>query len=110
VVAAVVLLAALGVRVLFADPQAQPAANTSVDFRRDIQPILQTSCFKCHGPTRARGGLRLDDRSAAMRGGDSGPILLAGRSGESLIVRRILGLDGEDPMPKEDPLTAAQMR
>jgi mono/diheme cytochrome c family protein len=96
--------------VLLAGPQAQPAAAPSVDFVRDIQPILEASCVKCHGPTRARAGLRLDDRAGAMRGGDSGPVLLPGQSGESLIVRRILGLDGEDPMPKEgDRLTAAQL-
>jgi mono/diheme cytochrome c family protein len=108
--AAAVLVAAVAARVLLAAPQGQPAAGTAVDFARDIQPILKTSCFQCHGPTRARGGLRLDVRSAAMRGGDSGPVLTPGRSGESLIVRRILGLDGEDLMPKEgDRLTAAQV-
>jgi hypothetical protein len=94
---------------LLAGQQPQPAP-TPIDFVRDIQPILQTSCFKCHGPTRARGGLRLDERAAAMRGGDSGPVLLPGRGAESLIVRRLIGVPGEDPMPKEgDPLTASQI-
>jgi mono/diheme cytochrome c family protein/uncharacterized small protein (DUF1192 family) len=108
--AALALAASIGARVLVADRQTQPQATASIDFARDIQPILQNSCAKCHGPTRARGGLRLHERASAMRGGDSGPVILPGRGSESLLVRRIIGVEGEDPMPKEgDPLTPAQI-
>ena len=109
VAAAVALAVWIGARALLADPQAQ-LATPAVDFVRDILPILETSCFKCHGPTESRGGLRLHQRAFAMRGGDSGDVILPGHSANSLLVQRIQGVEGEDPMPKEgNRLTAAQV-
>jgi hypothetical protein len=85
-------------------PPVQPAA-APIDFERDIKPILQRSCFECHSEQRARGRLRLDDRTLAFRGGMSGPVVVPGDSEHSLLIRRVLGLDEEDRMPlDEDPL------
>ncbi len=59
---------------------------------------------------KTKNGLRLDVRAAALKGGDTGPAIEPGNSEHSLIVRRLLGLDGEDQMPKDkDPLDAAQI-
>ena len=50
------------------------AAEKAPDFNRDIRPILSRNCFACHGPDEhdRRGGLRLDDREAAISELDSG--------------------------------------
>ena len=88
----------------------KPAPVQVVEYARDIQPILAKHCFECHGAEKARGGLRLDVRAAALKGGDTGPAIVPGDSEQSLLVRRILGLDGEDRMPKErDPLAASDI-
>ena len=90
-------------------PAAQPPA-AAVDFVRDIQPILQTHCYECHGPKKTKHGLRLDLRASAMKGGETGLAIVPGNSEKSLVVRRLLGLDGEDQMPKDkDPLARAQI-
>ena len=90
-------------------PAAQPPA-AAVDFARDIQPILQTNCYECHGPKKTKNHLRLDLRLAALKGGDTGAAIIPGNSEQSLVVRRLLGLDGEDQMPKDkDPLARAQI-
>jgi hypothetical protein len=87
-----------------------PPPPTAVDYARDIQPILQTQCYECHGPKKSRGRLRLDVRAAALQGGETGPALVPGNSEGSLVIRRLLGLDGEDRMPKDgDPLPADQI-
>jgi hypothetical protein len=39
---------------------------------REIQPLLAERCVKCHGAEKQKGGLRLDHRAVAFRGGDSG--------------------------------------
>jgi mono/diheme cytochrome c family protein len=92
-----------------AGPQTQLAAP-AVDFVRDIQPILQTSCYKCHGPNKSEGGLRLHERALAMRGGDTGEVIVPGHGADSLLVRRVIGIEGEDTMPKEgERLTPAQI-
>lgn len=93
--------------------QAQlPAVNTAapIDFARDIQPILANTCYECHGPKKVRAELRLDTRAGFMKGGETGALVVPGNSEQSLIVRRLLGLDGDDRMPKDgDPLPAAQI-
>jgi hypothetical protein len=61
----------------------------AVDFVRDIYPILQRSCFECHGPEKQKGKLRLDSRVAALRGGRSGPSLVPGQAERSELNRRI---------------------
>jgi mono/diheme cytochrome c family protein len=92
-------------------PAAPPAAApASVDFTRDIRPILERHCFECHGPAKARGRLRLDVKAAALKGGMTGPAVVAHKADESLLVRRVRGLDGEDRMPlDEDPLSDAEI-
>ena len=88
--------------------QTPPAAP--VDFTRDIQPILQSQCYECHGPEKARGRLRLDRRAAALEGGATGAAVIPGNSEGSLLIRRVLGLDDEERMPKDgDALPEAQI-
>ena len=78
-------------------PAAPPAA---VDFTRDIQPILESRCFGCHGPKAASISMRLDVRE----------VVTPGNSEQSLIVRRLLGLDGLTRMPKGgEPLPSADI-
>ncbi len=83
---------------LTADPE-PPAQEAAVDFARDIGPILIAHCQKCHGPEKQEGGLRLDHRATALRGGDSGSLLAAGKSGESEIYNRISSEDESLRMP-----------
>src|SRR4051794_22533518 len=46
-----------------------PAATTTVDFARDVKPILSENCVSCHGPKKHEGGLQLGTRQAALAGG-----------------------------------------
>src|SRR5262245_47408811 len=76
----------------------------TVDFQRDVRPILESHCVKCHGVEQQKSGLRLDTLKAALAGGDSGPAIQPGKSGESLLVEAILGAEGIAKMPpKAEP-------
>ena len=87
-----------------------PAAAPAVDFVRDVRPILESRCYECHGPRKVKGRLRLDLKSSAIKGGLTGPAVIPGNADDSLLVRRVLGLDGEDRMPKDkDPLPDPQV-
>jgi mono/diheme cytochrome c family protein len=99
-----VLAVALALNAAFAQPPGQ-----RVDFVRDVQPILERSCHRCHGAAMQMGRLRLDARHTALGGGQSGPIILAGRSSESLLWKRITGAT-EPRMPMGgEPLSAADI-
>ena len=88
-----------------------PVASRMVTFAADIQPLLSKACWQCHGPEKQKGGLRLDQKAAALKGGDSGPLLVAGRSAESLLIQAVAGTKTDlERMPrKREPLTAEQI-
>ena len=87
------------------------AAESKVDFAREIQPILQQNCIKCHGPEKQKGKMRLDSREAALKGGKVGPAFVANDAGKSEMVRRLtLPKTDDDFMPSEgEPLSKAQI-
>ena len=101
-------LSAIVVGISFLSSSAR--ADTKVDFSKDIQPILQQNCVKCHGPEKQKAKLRLDSKEAAFKGGKSGPVITPGDAAKSEFYRRItLPKGNDDIMPNEgDPLTKAQ--
>ena len=84
------------------DLPAVDAAST-VAFHLHIRPIFEANCFKCHGADKAKGGLRLHAREAAMAGGDSGAAFVPGDSGRSRRVKFVVGTDKDDVMPATGP-------
>ncbi len=80
-----------------------PAVSRPIDFEKEIQPIFLNSCVVCHGPNAQRSNLRLDSRSAVLKGGLSGPAIIPGKSAESLLVRLVAGLEGDKLMPLGGP-------
>ncbi|MDP6502909.1 MAG: DUF1549 domain-containing protein, partial [Planctomycetota bacterium] len=90
--------------------QLPPAFKGKVDFVKQIRPVLEQKCFKCHGAEKQKSGLRLDAKKAALQGGDSGPVFIAGKPAESEIIKRIVEHDPDEMMPpKGDRLSAAQI-
>jgi hypothetical protein len=73
-------------------------AAAQPSFERDILPLFEESCTKCHGPSAQESGLRLDSEEAVFQGGLSGPAVIPGDSENSPLLRRLLGLD-EPSMP-----------
>ncbi|HEY2146633.1 MAG TPA: DUF1549 domain-containing protein, partial [Pirellulales bacterium] len=78
-----------------------PPASKQVDFARDIRPLFEARCWKCHGEARHESGLSLFRREAAMAGGDNGKAFEPGKSAESRFVRYVSGLDSDTVMPPE---------
>ncbi len=90
--------------------QLPPAAGRVVDFEKDVQPILEASCIKCHGRGKAKGGWKLDNREAVLAESDSGRTLIPGRSAESRMIHLVAGTDPDDVMPQKGTrLTAEQV-
>jgi hypothetical protein len=77
-------------------------------FREKIAPVLKAECFRCHSgeAEKLRGGLRLDSREAMLEGGDSGPAIVPGQSGESPLIQAIRHEDGLAMPPKKPKLSA----
>ena len=88
-----------------------PAATNNIDFARDVKPIFDASCIRCHGPVKPKSGFRLDSRVAALKGGDNGVDIVPGNSAKSPLIHFTAQLveDMEMPPPdKGEPLRPAQ--
>ena len=89
-----------------------PAASAKVDFTRDIKPILEHSCVRCHGPEKPKSRFRLDNREDALKGGENGIVILPGQGGKSSLIHYVAGLVEDMEMPpkgKGDALTPVQI-
>lgn len=92
----------------------KPLANVqeALVYTDVVKPILQTRCYSCHGPKKQKAGLRMDDSARLLKGGEDGPVLIAGDAAKSELIKSIL-LPREDKKhmpPKEKPqLTKAQI-
>jgi hypothetical protein len=76
-----------------------PGRAPTVDFERDVKPILSAKCFGCHGPKQAQSGLRLDLRQNALRGGDYGVVIVPGDAAASKLIQRLTGSSAGLQMP-----------
>lgn len=92
-----------------------PVASTTVDFNRDIRPILSDHCYACHGADASKGrkaGLRLDTPEGARAKLESGMrAIVPGDLDASALIERINQTDPEEVMPPPEfkrPLTPAQ--
>jgi mono/diheme cytochrome c family protein len=89
-----------------------PPLAREVDYERDVLPIFEAACFRCHGPERPKSNFRLDNQQAALRGGDHGKAIHAGDSANSPLIHYVVGLveDMEMPPPgKGERLTVEQI-
>lgn len=76
-----------------------------VDFVRDVKPIFERSCNKCHGAEKRRGKLRLDKKKYALHGGETGEAFVAGDPDASLLIKLVsLPSTDDDVMPEKGKL------
>jgi len=84
----------------------------TVDFGRDVKPILEASCYRCHGPDKSKADLRLDLRARALAGAKAGSekVIVAGDALASELYQRLVSTDEDERMPQgADPLSAQQI-
>ena len=71
----------------------------TVSFTQDVKPILAHNCFACHARDKHSGALSLDRRELMLKGGETGPALVVGKSASSELIRRVSLPGGEGMMP-----------
>jgi mono/diheme cytochrome c family protein len=87
--------------------KAQDSHKGSIDYFKDVMPILEAKCNECHRGAKAKGGLHLDSLADALKGGKSdGAAIAPGKPDHSSIIARITSDDEDEVMPpKGKPLT-----
>jgi hypothetical protein len=84
----------------------------TIDYIAQVQPLLAARCYDCHSGSKAKGGLRLDDRASSLKGGKGdGAALVPGKPDASAMIKRVRSTEPSERMPpKGEPLTAEQVR
>jgi hypothetical protein len=99
-----VRIAFLSVGIAFLMSLAVSMAGGTVNYMKDIKPLLSIACYQCHSATKQEDGLRVDTAASILRGGESGPAIVPGKSGESLLILAVQGAAGDLPrMPFKKP-------
>ena len=101
------------IRLLFLTALCCPVvADESVDFQRDVRPILMRHCSRCHGDKQNEGGLRLSTKQHAFAPSDSEePVIKPGNASDSLLIKRIVDDELGDQMPGDaQPLSEAEIK
>ena len=81
--------------------QLPPPAPRVVDFTKDIKPMFEAACVKCHAKGKDKGGFSLETRDSFLKGGETEPGAVVGKSGESYVVELVAGLEPDSIMPKK---------
>ncbi len=91
--------------------KSQTSHQGSVDFFKQVQPILETKCLECHRGGKAKGDLQLDTLAAAIQGGENdGAAITPGKPDHSSILKRVVSDDEDEVMPpKGAKLTADEV-
>ncbi len=58
-------------------------------FEKRVRPLLVEHCQKCHGAEKQKGELRLDSREALLKGGETGPAIVAGKPADSELIKAL---------------------
>lgn len=91
-------------------PAQWPSPTESSRFASNIRPIFAARCYQCHGPNLQQNGLRLDSLAAALKGSESGKVIVPGDGKNSRMVRRLLALDHPQMPYGGPPLSAEQIK
>ena len=83
----------------------------TVDYNRDVRPILSEHCYRCHSAKagKVRAGLQVDSREGLLKGGESGTVLVPGNPGQSRLIEAVRYATPELQMPPRRRLSDEQV-
>jgi cytochrome c5 len=84
------------------------AAQQTVNFEKDVQPIFEAKCLTCHSGASAIAGLHLDTAAGVLRGSAEHPVVVPGNSQKSVLAQRVSDTTGNQ-MPPTEPLSKEQI-
>jgi hypothetical protein len=79
-------------------------------FEKRVRPLLVQKCYECHSTGKnAKGGLLLDSRDGVLKGGESGPLIVAGDAGKSLLIKAVRYANSDLQMPPKHRLEPTEV-
>jgi len=84
------------------------ASAADIDYDKEIKPVLSKFCYKCHGPSTVKGGLRVDSAAAILKGGDGGKAIKPGKPDDSPLYQMMITDESDLRMPPKGPRPTKQ--
>jgi len=76
-----------------------PSKQQNITYAKDIKPLFEASCVRCHSGDRAKAGLHLDSLEGVLKGTKEGKVIAPGKSEQSDLVIAVARLDEKPAMP-----------
>jgi len=89
---------------------AEVKRSQPVDFQSDILPIFKNNCLACHNQTKAKAELILETPQTILKGGDSGPAVVPGKSAESLLLKAAAHQTDTVMPPRDNKVNASNLK
>src|SRR5439155_26620538 len=80
-----------------------------VDFEKEILPVLKNNCLACHNQTKAKADLVLETPKTILKGGESGPAIVPGKSSDSLLLKAASHQQKPTMPPKDNKVNATDL-
>ena len=90
-------------------PASQRSDDATVDYEKQVKTIFRQHCWACHGALKQEAGLRLDASQLIRKGGDDGPVIVAGQPEQSPLWQRITAKLPDRMPPEGKPLTRQEL-
>ena len=88
---------------------AAPDAEALKFFENEVRPVFAEQCYECHGPEKAKHGLRMDNLPYILQGGESGPAIVLGKPEKSILMDYLSFKDSDHEMPPDGKLPPRQL-
>lgn len=102
----------VGAQIAKAAAERTTADLGTVDYYRDVRPILEERCYDCHQGGKAKGDLRMDRHASVLKGGkNDGPAVVPGDAADSSLIWRVTPEEALDDImpPKGEPLDESEI-
>src|SRR5438105_12404513 len=87
----------------------EPQRAGPIDFEKEILPVLKNNCLACHNQTKAKADLVLENPQTILKGGESGPAVVPGKSPESLLLKVASHQEKPSMPPKDNKVNALDL-
>ncbi|HEV3438544.1 MAG TPA: DUF1549 domain-containing protein, partial [Gemmata sp.] len=106
---AILILGMVTDRPVAAEPEKPKSKQPTgmLSFQKDIRPLFEAKCVRCHGEKVRKADLDLRTLDAVFKGGESGEVIVPGKPEKSLLYEKVHG--GEMPPAKKDPLSVSEL-
>ena len=108
--ALVIALAVVGIAFPAKKTKPKAKAKPAVVKFAEAEKVFAASCIRCHGAGLPRGGIDLTTAASINKGGEDGPILVAGDPANSLLIKAMKGAAGVRKMPPRGDVSAADIK